>query len=421
MNDEVAGLILLKAMFKHRFYEDNKHRIILNLFPSTLHGFIGTLQRAHERYNRDLVLREVWQLYLADNPSLTEAFKKEISGILTTVGQQEEADPELYSDILKQVWKQEQARDAADKLLSIAENSPEVTIGDIRKIIDDIENENYIEEKVEYVSTDVDALIQYANVNYDWRFNIPPLNTALGGLGPGLFGIIAARPDVGKTCFIVNMVFGPGGFIEQGANVHIIANEEPGYRVMLRGVNAYTGLSYDELNIMREKFPEEFQKVRDGFRGISKNVFIRDTVDTSIEQLDQYCKDNKVDILIIDQLDKIKMKNTNDSSNDASRLKTLYVAAREIAKRRGVAVIGICQAGNDAHGKLYFGYDALDNSKTGKAGEADYILCIGRLLDEKANEEDNGSRTINIPKNKSPGGSKTPIPTMFNFPLSRVH
>ena len=98
----------------------------------------------------------------------------------------------------------------------------------------------------------------------------------------------------------------------------------------------------------------------------------------------------------------------------------MYVAAREVTKRHDIPVIGITQAGAEAHGKLHFGYEMLDNSKTGKAGEADWILCIGMEAIEANEGIDSGYRVINIAKNKSPEGNKMAINGQLIFDLSRM-
>jgi len=143
-----------------------------------------------------------------------------------------------------------------------------------------------------------------------------------------------------------------------------------------------------------------------------------DSVDLDVVDLDIYVQDNEVDILIIDQIDKLKIR--GKWSNETSRLKAVYVSAREIAKRNSIAIIGITQAGAEAHGKLHFGYEALDNSKTGKAGEADFILCIGMEAIEPNEGIDSGYRVINIAKNKSPEGNKLCINAQLIFDYSRL-
>ena len=65
-------------------------------------------------------------------------------------------------------------------------------------------------------------------------------------------------------------------------------------------------------------------------------------------------------------------------------------------------MIAVSQAGGTGEGKLFLTMDDVDGSKTGKQGEADWILGIGK-------ETDNTSRIryFNICKNKLLGDSDT--------------
>ena len=56
------------------------------------------------------------------------------------------------------------------------------------------------------------------------------------------FTAIFARPEIGKTAFYVSLVASPNGFCSQGADVHIITNEEPARRTCL----LYTSDAADE-------------------------------------------------------------------------------------------------------------------------------------------------------------------------------
>ena len=56
----------------------------------------------------------------------------------------------------------------------------------------------------------------------------------------------------------------------------------------------------------------------------------------------------------------------------------------------------------------FIGMDSLRGSKTDKPGEADAIITIGKYQTPTTPEE-HILRTINIPKNKLPGGGKYQI------------
>ena len=81
-------------------------------------------------------------------------------------------------------------------------------------------------------------------------------------------------------------------------------------------------------------------------------------------------------------------------------LKEIYVNGREIAKRNDLLFWAVSQASNDAHDRQFIDYSMMDNSKTGKAGEADIIIGIGKT---GSSEVENTVRHICISKNKING------------------
>ena len=120
-----------------------------------------------------------------------------------------------------------------------------------------------------------------------------------------------------------------------------------------------------------------------------------------MEDLDIYCKDNEVDILIIDQLDKVNVTGKFNSSHE--KLRDIYLQARELAKRHNCLVIGMSQASAEGHGKLNLSFNVMENSKTGKAAEADLIVGIGKNDTDEENVNEGNTRTISISKNKLSG------------------
>ena len=94
-----------------------------------------------------------------------------------------------------------------------------------------------------------------------------------------------------------------------------------------------------------------------------------------MNDIDSHCEKHKPDIIVIDQLDKVNVSGTYARTDE--KLRAVYTGAREIAKRHNCCVIAISQASADAHGKTRISFDMMENSKTGKAAEADLIIGIG--------------------------------------------
>jgi replicative DNA helicase len=131
---------------------------------------------------------------------------------------------------------------------------------------------------------------------------------------------------------------------------------------------------------------------------IEPYLTIMDSVGTSVEEMDEYAKLNKPDVMFCDQLDKFRVDGQYNRGDE--RLKETYVTAREIAKRNQLLIWAVSQASYDAHDRQFIDYSMLDNSRTGKAGEADVIIGIGKT---GSSEVDNIVRHICISKNKING------------------
>jgi hypothetical protein len=92
-------------------------------------------------------------------------------------------------------------------------------------------------------SAGIDELLAIDAHTKTWNFNVPDLGPKLGGMYGGQFLQLMARPDVGKTAFVVSLVCGPGGYADQGAKVDWYVNEEPVKRTRWRCMSSFTGLT----------------------------------------------------------------------------------------------------------------------------------------------------------------------------------
>jgi len=112
-------------------------------------------------------------------------------------------------------------------------------------------------------------------------------------------------------------------------------------------------------------------------------------------------------------LDKVNISGTFARTDE--KLRAIYTGIRELAKRHDICVIALSQASADGHNKLNLSFDMMENSKTGKAAEADLIIGIGRQDTSNPNET---LRQLNISKNKI-NGVHAEIISYINPQLSR--
>ena len=381
---------LIKLLMHKEFFDANKHRVMRSMFPNELGDLYDIITNSHSSYERDLSSQEVREIYRVSNPTATRAKRDAVAEVLYDIEQLPKIGSDVASDVLNKMWQQEIGRNIADLGLAIMEGSPE-KLHEIKSLIEKSEEGFVPEDDVSPVTTDVTTLLEYVDNEDCWQFNIPSLSKSVRGGKAGEFMIAFARPEVGKTAFYVSLVASPNGFCSQGADVHIITNEEPARRTMLRAVSSYTGMSEKDIYSNRSQATEKFKE-------IASNITMIDNVDASIEWLDKYCQDKKPDILIEDQLDKVDVMGSFARTDE--KLRSIYTKFREVCKRHNLFGIGISQASADAEGKTNVTYAMMENSKTGKAAEADLIIGIGK---SDITDNDDKKRYLTISKNKLTG------------------
>lgn len=360
------------------------------MFPDELRDLHDTLEKGHKRYDRDLTILELRELYRIDNPTATRAKKDIVATMLDDIDALPHIGEDVATDVVSTLWQQEVGRRIADLALSIMEGSTDKLL-DIKNIVEKSQEGFVPKDDYEEIPTDLDTLLEYEQNENCWEFNIPSFHNVVRGGKAGEFMIAFARPEVGKTAFYISLAASPGGFCSQGANVHIITNEEPARRTMVRAVSPYTGFTHEELY-------QNKSQARSQFLQIAPNITMVDRVDASIEWLNVYCEHKKPDILIIDQLDKVNV-NGNFARTD-EKLRSIYTKFREICKRHNLFGIGISQASADAESRTHVTYAMMENSKTGKAAEADLIVGIGK---NDITNNDDTRRYLTISKNKLSG------------------
>ena len=370
------------------FFNKVKNKIDRTMFDNELKDIFDTIVYSHTKYNRSLSVSELSTIFNDRNPAMPDSARKRVQEMVEQLVAPKESD-ELHTDIVNNLWLRDKARQIGEKALDIFTGDSD-EFGELKKLIESVDD-GRIGDKTTYtvVDKDLNELLTEVAGDNDFPFTFNLINENIKGLDRGNLGILFARPEVGKTTFCC---FLASSYIRQGFHVVYWANEEPAARIKLRIIQSYFGLTKEEMVAQRFELLEVYKKE------IEPYLTIMDSVGTSIEEVDEYAKLNKPDIMFCDQLDKFRIKGEYNRGDE--RLKETYVSAREIAKRNTCLVWAVSQASYDAHDRQFLDYAMLDNSKTGKAGEADIIIGIGKT---GSSEVDNIVRHICISKNKING------------------
>jgi len=389
-------LYILRTLLTKEKYDKLKSEIDASIFQNgarEIYKTIGYIYRDNPNITQvnfsDLKLAYFNTYY----PNTSFASQKNIHELIDSIERQEEPSDDVVATALKSMYRIKKADELARICLDISNNPSSSSLKQVEKFMANVDEEQTQQES-EAVTKDVDEIVEALQEQGEFKFNLNSLQRATNGIGRGNFMIVFARPDVGKTAFWVSLVASPKGFAWQEKKVSIFANEEPAIRTQMRLLNASSGLQRGNiLNGSRDLAKQKWST-------ISPYIENFDCVGKTMDDLDEYCSTNDVDILIIDQLDKINVTGKYNATHE--KLREVYTQSRELAKRHNILVIGMSQASAEAQGRSRVTFSTMENSKTGKAAEADIILGIGKE-DEVENYLEDCVRFVTLSKNKLTG------------------
>lgn len=223
-----------------------------------------------------------------------------------------------------------------------------------------------------------------------------------GGVLPGTHILVFANTEMGKTLVAVNMV---AGFLHQKLPTLYVGNEDPAENILLRLGTRLSGMNKYEI---RDN-PKRAQELIDAR---SAGLFtIAPLAPGTFAEISQLVRKYNPKVVVLDQLRNLDVK----SENRTQALERAATEARNLAKRFGLVVVSITQAGDSASGKAALGTGDVDSSNVGIPGQMDVMIGVG------ATEEmlRNNTRMLSFPKNKV-SGNHNPITVTVDPQLSKV-
>ena len=379
---------ILSACLSHEFYKETSEVVNKEMFPNGVSTIFDTISSAQEKYESDIDINTLIQLHRNKYPALPDSSREPIEEVIKDLDNFKPSNSEILKDLVIEFWKKNKAHKISDLSADIwLGNSTDFMA--LRTLIDSaIENVPEDEGNFQEVKDNIQDYIDGWDQGFEFKFKLQSLADKIEGAGRGNLGIIFARPETGKTTFCTYLV---AEYIRQGFKVVYFANEEPGRLVKGRVFSAYLKRSVDE---MRKNLDDSMEVYR---REIEPNLNLLEGRGITLLEIEKFIDIHKPDVVMVDQLDKVVI-NGNFARVD-EKLRALYEGARTIAKKQQVLFWSVSQASYDAQGRQEVDFSMLENSRTGKASEADIIVGIGKNY----GEEEDYIRHLCISKNKLNG------------------
>tara|TARA_R110002049_G_scaffold136323_1_gene295986 strand:- start:28 stop:1254 length:1227 start_codon:yes stop_codon:yes gene_type:complete len=386
-------LALIKTMMNKEIYDENKGiRFPDKLFGKDLRKIKHTLEYAMQTYDKSLTTATLEALFFANNGTMTTANKEVFKDLFKKIEKETPLDKAITSDVLSKLFQRVVGEEVANIGIDYV-NGKMHSMEPLRKLIDDYQDDFMPNLTVEWDDIRLETLLKLSKTQAQWKFNIPSLARRVEGISGGHLVMVGARSNTGKTSFHASLIASPNGFLNQGAKVMVLVNEESYDRVAMRYVNASTGMSEDQIYANPVLTAERYNEV-------TENLYIKDVTGTTMDRVEGYIKGYRPDIVVLDIGDKFAAK--GDRSDIV--LKDNAIHARNIAKQYDCAIIYMSQLSAVAENVVNVDMSMLEGSKTGKAAETDLMILISANRKDYDSDEKDPERHLIIAKNKLKGG-----------------
>jgi replicative DNA helicase len=322
------------------------------------------------------------------HPGMTpEKFKEYVAIIRNVIP---DADEHTRAGILQEFHELALGTTAANIVASYEDGECENLLQSLTDAIDQYKFNSGIKVS-SYIQDDIWDLLQdeINDAGVKWRLSC--LNESMRPLRPGDFGIIAGRPDKGKTSFLTSEITCMAAQLPEKRNVVWLNNEGKGQRIKPRLYQSALDLSMSEmLKLGRDKLISGYIAAV----GRLDRIRIFDIHGFHTSQVEMILENNNPGIIIYDMIDHIKGFG-NEARNDLV-LEEMYKWGRERSVKYDSIGLAASQISNEGDGMQFPTLGMLKDSKTGKQGACDFQLMIGASNDPGLT----GSRFIGLPKNK---------------------
>lgn len=331
------------------------------------------------------------------HPKLTEEHRVQYRTVIDNcLGT--DVDPVVRENYISRVVEQDYTARMIELLAKYNEGEDINILREINQLAEQAEND--LDKKAEYkfIDDDISSLLEVDENHTGLSWRLQCLHEHMRPLRSGDFGIIAGRPDTGKTSFLASELTHLAKQIPHafGADRPVIwfNNEGPGKRIKPRLYQAALDLSITDM-IALSKRGELVDAYKEAVGAVDR-IKIMDVHGFWNYEVEDVIRKERPALVVYDMIDNIKFAGMSAGSRTDQVLEQMYSWAREACVKYDA--VGMCtsQISNEGDGLLFPTMGMLKDSKTGKQGACDFQIMIGRSNDFNAEH----TRGIGIVKNK---------------------
>lgn len=383
-------LVLIKAFLEHTLFNTYAKYVDTEIMEDTLKNVYTAICRYYVDYpdSNNISIEELKTKFFFLYPKIKD---QEIYINIFNQLDKVELKEELIKDIILSYIEKKYGHKIVEKLVPLLTAGKKDVLPEIEKILSEYKEavkKEVTEDK--YLQASLTDILSQEVYSEGLRWRLSGLERDIGLLRGGSLGHVFARVDSGKTTFLVSEMSNFGTQLKDDEIIAWYNNEERGTKVLLRLYNSFLNKSTAELVTMPD--------AQEQFIAMGGNrIKLFDSAVLSVKDIEESLKRYNVKLIVVDNGDKVSFK--GDGKYDTvEKLKALYNHYRELAKGYDVDILTAGQASAEAHGRKWLEYTHMENSKTGKPGELDYAIGIGKTLDDET------ARYIHICKNKMKEG-----------------
>lgn len=324
------------------------------------------------------------------HPTMDEEMLNTYVGILRNTT--DDVDDQTKAGIVSELYEADAAMKIANLCSQFDSGDLDAPLADMVGSIIEGYKLNIGARSSKWNDSDINDLLQEDLHNEGVQWRLKCLNECMRPMRGGDFGIIAGRPDKGKTTFLSSEVTYMAGQLADDRNIIWLNNEGMSGRIVKRLYQSALGVSITELVELNKS-----GKLRGMYAkavGRLDRIRVFDIHGMHVGQVEAIIEQSNPGVILYDMIDNIR--GFGSEARTDLQLEEMYKWARERSVKYDCIGLATSQISADGDGLQFPTQTMLKDSKTGKQGANDFMLMIGASNDPNLEY----SRYISLPKNK---------------------